>query len=397
LVAVGTLVAGLAIAYAIIVHYFHVSEVPVERHFGAAGADSEPAQIYIELVSIDALNDAMQMRVSLAPSGTLYGERLAPTERSLRLVIIHDKAVEEIKIAANDRVSTATFEVDLNDGSVADYPLDSYRAELRVQLLEEVTPLADGVRPAVVKITVWEGVLGFHLRATEETGSDPGEVRLTLRIRRSGAFALFAFAAYGAMVVLGSCALAIGSVTFVDLRRAGATLIGALAAVAFALPVLRNALPGAPPLGVHADVFVFLWTELAAVASSDEAPERDDQFACQRDDHCLARANTAITGAGAIPQCQRALLLKHQKAPGELDHAAADPGVAGSGKALFASLRTALIRRACQAGVARHCSTVTHWPGEHLMNQHVSRLDTNADDSGQQPNHGVGPGLRLPL
>src|SRR6201993_3120877 len=49
----------------------------------------------------------------------------------------------------------------------------------------------------------------------------------------------------------------------------------------------------------------------------------------------------------AIPQCQRALLLKHQKAPGELDHAAADPGVAGSGEPLFAPLRAALIRRAC--------------------------------------------------
>src|SRR5437762_13283423 len=64
-------------------------------------------------------------------------------------------------------------------------------------------------------------------------------------------------------------------------------------------------------------------------------------------DHGLARASTAISGAGAIPHCQRALLLKHQKAPGELDHAAADPGVAGSGEPLFASLRAALIRRAC--------------------------------------------------
>ena len=42
-------------------------------------------------------------------------------------------------------------------------------------------------------------------------------------------------------------------------------MIGALAAIAFALPVLRNALPGSPPLGVTADMWVFLWTELAAV------------------------------------------------------------------------------------------------------------------------------------
>jgi hypothetical protein len=265
LVAVGAILAALAIAYAIVVHYFHVSELPVERHFGVAGAGSETAQIYIEPVGIDALNDAMQLRVSLAPSRSLYGERHASTERSLRLVITHDKAVEEIKITANNRVPTTTFEVDLNDGSVADYPLDSYRAELRVQLFEEAIPLADGVRPLAVQMTVWEGALGFHLRTTEETGLNPGEVRLTLRIRRSGAFALFAFAAYGAMVVLASCALGIGLVTFVDLRRAEATLVGALAAVAFALPVLRNALPGAPPLGVRADMFVFLWTQLAAV------------------------------------------------------------------------------------------------------------------------------------
>src|SRR5437763_13939395 len=86
---------------------------------------------------------------------------------------------------------------------------------------------------------------------------------------------------------------------------------------------------------------------LQCLASGDKAPERNDQFACQRDDHGLARASTAISGAGAIPHCQRAVLLQHQKAPGELDHAAADPGVAGSGEPLLASLRAALIRRAC--------------------------------------------------
>ena len=53
-----------------------------------------------------------------------------------------------------------------------------------------------------------------------------------------------------------------------------------------------------------------------------------------------ARANTAIGGAGAIPQCWRALFLKQQKTPGELDHTAADPGVTGSGEPLFAPLST---------------------------------------------------------
>jgi hypothetical protein len=265
LVAIGAIAILLIIGYINLLRYFHVSEMPVERNLGAKSAAGSIPQIYIEPISIDALNYAMQMRISFAPSRTLYGERLAPTERRLRLVITHDKAVEEIGVEANTRPPAATFEVDLNEGSVADYPLDSYRADLRVQLFEDAIPAVDEAKPLAAKITVWEGALGFHLRSAEQAASGPGEVKLSIEIRRGGAFILFALAAYGAMVVLGCCALAIGLITFIDARRAEATLIGAIAAIAFAMPVLRNVLPGAPPLGVRADMFVFLWTEVAAV------------------------------------------------------------------------------------------------------------------------------------
>ena len=152
-----------------------------------------------------------------------------------------------------------------NDGSVADYPLDVYRSDLRVRLVEGVTRPDNPAELLPAKVTVWEGLLGFQLEPHEELGSAPGELWLSFKIHRSGAFALFAFAAYGAMIVLGISALAIGILTLIDVRRPEATLIGALAGIAFALPVLRNALPGAPPLGVRLDMLVFLWTELAAV------------------------------------------------------------------------------------------------------------------------------------
>jgi hypothetical protein len=106
---------------------------------------------------------------------------------------------------------------------------------------------------------------GYVLHTTSQAGHDPNDVQLTTAIARSGAFALFALCAYGAMVVLGCCAIVVGALTFIDVRPAETSLIGSLAAIAFALPVLRNALPGSPPLGVQADMWVFLWTELATV------------------------------------------------------------------------------------------------------------------------------------
>jgi hypothetical protein len=70
---------------------------------------------------------------------------------------------------------------------------------------------------------------------------------------------------YGAMFVVMLCALIIGSLVFVGIRRLDVPLIGALGAFIFALPALRSALPGAPPLGIRADIFIFFWAELGAV------------------------------------------------------------------------------------------------------------------------------------
>lgn len=67
------------------------------------------------------------------------------------------------------------------------------------------------------------------------------------------------------MLVMMVCALTISSLVFLGVRRIEVTLIGALGAMIFALPALRNALPGAPPLGVRADILIFFWAELGAV------------------------------------------------------------------------------------------------------------------------------------
>jgi hypothetical protein len=260
LLALGTVLIALTGGYVAMVRQFDVTELPLERHFGAADPVVPAGEVYLEPISIDAPNDAMQVRAYVSPSTSESRNAHGALDRDLTLLVSHDNTVEEIKLAAGDHIASSTFEVDLSEGSVTHYPLDSYVARLGVQLLDGNSSLK---LPA--RVTMWEGVLGYHLYTTSQPGRDPNDVQLKTEIARTGAFALFALCAYGAMLVLGCCALAIGVLTFTNVRRPEATLIGALAAITFALPVLRNALPGAPPLGVAADMWVFLWTELAAV------------------------------------------------------------------------------------------------------------------------------------
>jgi hypothetical protein len=260
LLALVILLFSLMASYVLMLRHFNVFELPDERQFGAVGPVEPAGEVYLEPIDIDALNDSMQMRAYLSPSVSEANNANTVLERDLTLLVTHDKTVEEVKLAAAGHLATSTFEVDLNDGSVTHYPLDAYRAQFGVQLLDAKSSLKLPVR-----ITVWEGVLGYKLHTTSEPGADPDDIELTTAVTRTSAFVLFALCAYGAMVVLAGCALAVGVLTFIDVRQPDATLIAALAAIIFALPVFRNALPGSPPLGVEADMWVFLWTELVAV------------------------------------------------------------------------------------------------------------------------------------
>lgn len=193
----------------------------------------------------------MQLRAYVLPSISESKSAYSASDRDLTLLVSHDHTVEEIKLAAGDHIASSTFEIDLNEGSVAHYPLDSYVARLGVQLLDGKSSLR---LPA--RVTTWEGLLGYGLHTTSQPGADPNDVQLTTTIARSGAFAL---CAYGAMLVLGCCAVAIGVLTFIDVRRAEATLIGALAAITFALPRVAQRASGlASPRrrGGHVGVFV---------------------------------------------------------------------------------------------------------------------------------------------
>ena len=261
LLIVGALLIALTISYLIIVHNMRVSEQPVERMFGASDSDAA-AEVYLEPLSIDAANEGMQVRAYLSPNLGNGKNARAGADRDLVLLITHDQTVEEIKLAAGAHMATSTFEVDLNDGSVIHYPFDSFVARLDVQLMEGKASLN---LPA--RITVWEGVLGYNLHTTSQPGANPNDARLAIAVSRGGAIVLLALCAYAVMLVLGFCAVVMGVLTFINVRPPETGLIGSLAAFAFALPVLRGILPGSPPLGVAADMWVFLWAEMVNVVA----------------------------------------------------------------------------------------------------------------------------------
>jgi hypothetical protein len=95
--------------------------LPGERHFGAIDQVVPAGEVYLEPISIDPLNDAMQMRASVSPGISESKSAHGASDRDLTLLVSHDNTVEEVNLAAGDHSASSTFEVDLNEGSVTHY------------------------------------------------------------------------------------------------------------------------------------------------------------------------------------------------------------------------------------------------------------------------------------
>lgn len=253
------LLIACAVVYGIILSHFDLSKGAGETELGAPAGQAR-VNLYLQPIQIDAVNESMQVRISVVP---LSDAKATIADHDFILKIQRGKQVELVQIRAGQSLPEVTYDFDLHDGNVRDYPLDRYISLMALAANERAQ---DGAgRPLPIHVTVWEGVLGFDVKARSIATQQPDELTLQFAGSRTGAVSFFGLAIYAAMFVMMFCSLTIGSLVFVGVRRIEVTLIGALGAMIFALPALRNALPGAPPLGVRADIFIFFWAELGAI------------------------------------------------------------------------------------------------------------------------------------
>ena len=259
---IATMLVLCAFVYGLVVVRFDLSEEPGEQQFGVP-ANEARIELYLQPMIIDPVNETMEVRISTGPALLDVDTPTTIADRDLVLMIERGSNTERVQIRAHQPFPEVTFGFDLHDGSIRDYPLDNYVSVIRLACFEAGHEGPGAALPA--HVMSWEGVLGFSVHGQEVAASRAGELQLRFSVNRTGAVKFFGLLAYCGMIVLAMCALTAGTLVFVGIRRIEVTLLGALGAIVFALPVMRNALPGAPPLGVRADVLMFFWAELVAV------------------------------------------------------------------------------------------------------------------------------------
>lgn len=137
-------------------------------------------------------------------------------------------------------------------GDVSQYPFDSYKALLAVEL-----NTTKGNVPVAMDLTVQAGQRDWLVHPSKLAIQQGKALTVTVGISRGAASIGFALFEMAVMVILASIALAITYTTVIAARPLEFSYFTWLGALIFALPAVRNTMPGSPSVGTAVDVAVF--------------------------------------------------------------------------------------------------------------------------------------------
>lgn len=148
----------------------------------------------------------------------------------------------------------------LTDGNVAQYPFDTYRAGLVLAVLD-----ASGSDPTTLPVAIGAStaVSDFTIQATPppSTGDIPANIAaLELDVSRRTNAIVYAVAMMLLMWGLAITGVLIAWTVVIGRVDVPLWAYGYFVGVLFALPPLRDSLPGRPPPGVLIDYVAFYWS-----------------------------------------------------------------------------------------------------------------------------------------
>ena len=238
-----------------------------ERNFEQSSTDTPPIHLYAELIAVDPVRSALDFRLDFATESTSVGPVYSgQVDRDTVIQLADGDSVQRLTLHSGQLLESRNVSIDISRGSVWRFPFDRYMAALTISIYPGSEQHEQKLRP--FHLTMWERLPGWELDASIIKPSDEARgLALSVRVRRPILHVIFATALYTATSVLGITAITIGALMFVGSRKMDSTFAAVLAAMLFTIPGLRSLMPGAPPLGVAADVIFLLAAELAVIAS----------------------------------------------------------------------------------------------------------------------------------
>lgn len=257
--------AGLALLALIL--RFYDAEGGIRATGGVGPAEQAGLIATIEPRSVDPRLGEATVLLSfawLAPSTGEDDTMLANT----RITVITSQGVQQATYASGDPVGQVEARLGI-DGEEAAYPFDSHAGLMAISA-ESFVVADDGTETVTGSVPIGlladGGVSGWNTAMELTSGLAP-EPLASVTYTRSFSTQFFAVLLLVLSIIIALRAIVAGVLVGTNRRRVEATMLSWVAALLFALPLLRNYMPGSPSVGAAIDIYVYLWVIVVAVVA----------------------------------------------------------------------------------------------------------------------------------
>ena len=241
----------------------------VRTYIGLGGADGEDyIEVNARILEVQPVAGTQQVRLTVIAHGVF-----ANRDGSLKQTINLDAdgyLGGSINLAGGEIPPPVQLVLDL-DGDLSQYPFDSYSSALQVRL-SRVVKNADGTgtvkadEPVPMRLAVSAKQHDWAINSSEAESWEDGAISVDIGARRGGAMRAFALFELAVMIALACIAVAMTYTTLITGRPIEFSMFVWLGAMLFALPAVRNTMPGVPGVGTVLDYSGFFWCLIAVAA-----------------------------------------------------------------------------------------------------------------------------------
>ncbi len=214
--------------------------------------------VYATVLSVDPIKGDMVVRLNFEPKGAFATQdgRLA---QDLTMQVFASSGNMDRTFGKGKLMNPTEVTLGMYDGAVTAYPFDQYKADL-VVLFEQ--PVKDAApKPVASTIDFWGSAHGLKISAAPEQEAEAADPALSVTVTRSSTTVFFAVFVMAAMWALALVALFLTLSVLFRGRKSEIGMFSYLGSMLFAFPALRNAVPGAPPIGSLNDFVALFWAE----------------------------------------------------------------------------------------------------------------------------------------
>lgn len=241
----------------------------VQTYVGIDGGEGEDyVQVNARVLEVQPVAGTQQVRLTVTPHGSF-----ANRDGSLKQTINLDAdgyVGGSINLTGGEIPPPVQLVLDL-EGDLSQYPFDTYASALEVRLTR-VVKSADGSgsvksdEPVPMRLAVSAKQHDWAITSSHGESWEDGAVSVDLGARRGGAMRAFALFELAVMIALACIAVAMTYTTLITGRTLEFSMFVWLGAMLFALPAVRNTMPGVPGVGTVLDYAGFFWCLIAVAA-----------------------------------------------------------------------------------------------------------------------------------